>query len=229
MTCGTSKLSLLSLFPLVLHSLHGYQIVLRRLRSLRTKALFRSWTPPTPMQMSSTSWTRRHSLVPLRSPPPRHIWPSETRTVPFIYYPLQTRKRCCLSTGSRESPSIGLIAPNHFRRSLGRTERTYVACRHLFPTDSFCSPLNVVGLPHYKHLLLSSWSNDFVPANMYFPPPPKIPAQILGSIKVNDTIAYASLPKELRGRRNVVATAPRKPNGRFRSGKSRYNDVGVVA
>ena len=89
--------------------------------------------------------------------------------------------------------------------------------------------MNTVGLPHYKQLLLSSWTNDFVPSNMYFPPPPKIPPQILNSIKVNDTIAYAALPKELRGRRNVVATAPRKPGGRFRSGKSRYNDVSLIS
>ncbi|EJF62633.1 hypothetical protein DICSQDRAFT_154466 [Dichomitus squalens LYAD-421 SS1] len=86
------------------------------------------------------------------------------------------------------------------------------------------TPLNTIGLPYYDNLLLSSWTNDFVPTNMYFPPAPKIPAQILSSIKVNDSIAYASLPKELRGRRNVVATAPRKTGGRFRSGKARYND-----
>ncbi|KAH9923912.1 ubiquitin carboxyl-terminal hydrolase-domain-containing protein [Epithele typhae] len=84
--------------------------------------------------------------------------------------------------------------------------------------------LNTVGMPHYKSLLLSSWSTDFAPTNMYFAPPPKIPQQVLSSIKVNDSIAYASLPKELRGRRNVVATAPRKSGGRFRSGKTRYNE-----
>ena len=82
-------------------------------------------------------------------------------------------------------------------------------------------------MPHYNTLLLSSWSSDFVPTPMYFPPPAKIPQQVLSSIKVNDSIAYATLPKELRGRRNVVATAPRKTGGRFRSGK-RYNDVGTL-
>lgn len=81
-------------------------------------------------------------------------------------------------------------------------------------------------MPYYDSLLLSSWSKDFVPSNMYFPPPTKIPQQVLSSIKVNDSIAYATLPKELRGRRNVVATAPRKSGGRFRSGRTRYNDVG---
>ncbi|RPD59176.1 hypothetical protein L226DRAFT_488705 [Lentinus tigrinus ALCF2SS1-7] len=86
------------------------------------------------------------------------------------------------------------------------------------------TPLSTIGLPYYNSLLLSSWTNDFVPSSMFFPPPAKIPQQVLNSIKVNDSIAYATLPKELRGRRNVVATAPRKSGGRFRSGKSRYND-----
>ncbi|KAI0648291.1 ubiquitin carboxyl-terminal hydrolase-domain-containing protein [Trametes meyenii] len=86
------------------------------------------------------------------------------------------------------------------------------------------TPLNSVGMPYYNHLLLSSWSKDLVPASLYFPPPVKVPQQVLNSIKVNDTIAYATLPKELRGRRNVVASAPKKTGGRFRSGKARHND-----
>ena len=84
-------------------------------------------------------------------------------------------------------------------------------------------------MPYYDSLLLSSWTSDFVPSNMYYPPPAKIPQQVLNSIKINDKIAYATLPKELRGRRNVVATAPRKSGGRFRSGKSRYHDVGPTS
>ena len=39
-------------------------------------------------------------------------------------------------------------------------------------------------------------------------------------MKVNDNVAYATLPKELRGRRNVVVSQPRT-KGRFRSGKTR--------
>lgn len=46
-------------------------------------------------------------------------------------------------------------------------------------------------------------------------------------MKVNDSIAYATLPKELRGRRNVVSSAPKKAGGRFRSGKTRHTDVGA--
>ncbi|KAI0350212.1 hypothetical protein OH77DRAFT_1431210 [Trametes cingulata] len=89
-------------------------------------------------------------------------------------------------------------------------------------TDS--TPLNTIGMPYYNTLLLSSWSKDFVPRNLYFPPPAKIPQQVLNSIKVNDSIAYATLPKELRGRRNVVPSAPKKTGGRFRSGKARQVD-----
>ncbi|KAH9857626.1 ubiquitin carboxyl-terminal hydrolase-domain-containing protein [Lenzites betulinus] len=82
-------------------------------------------------------------------------------------------------------------------------------------TDS--TPLSSVGLPYYNTTLLSSWTRDFIPSTLHFPPPPKIPQQILNSIKVNDSIAYATLPKELRGRRN-------KASGRFRSGKARHAD-----
>ncbi|OBZ75634.1 PAB-dependent poly(A)-specific ribonuclease subunit PAN2 [Grifola frondosa] len=89
-------------------------------------------------------------------------------------------------------------------------------------TDS--TPLSTIGLPFYTQPLLSSWTPDFIPANLHFPPPAKIPQQILTTMKTNDNVAYASLPKELRGRRNVVATGPRKPEGRFRSGKMRHNE-----
>lgn len=59
---------------------------------------------------------------------------------------------------------------------------------------------------------------------MYFPPPAKIPQQVLNTMKINDNIAYAALPKELVGRRNVVPVEPKKPGARFRSGK-RWNEV----
>ncbi|EMD34423.1 hypothetical protein CERSUDRAFT_117294 [Gelatoporia subvermispora B] len=86
-------------------------------------------------------------------------------------------------------------------------------------TDS--TPLNTIGMPFYDELLLSSWTSDFVTTPLHFPPPPKIPQQVLDTMKINDNIAYAALPKELRGRRNVVIAAPRKSEGRFRSGRSR--------
>ncbi|KAH9843028.1 ubiquitin carboxyl-terminal hydrolase-domain-containing protein [Rhodofomes roseus] len=83
------------------------------------------------------------------------------------------------------------------------------------------TPLNIIGMPHYNEQLLSSWTPDFISNGLHYPPPPKIPQVILNTMKINDNVAYAALPKELRGRRNVAVTAPRRPGGRFRSGKGR--------
>ena len=47
-------------------------------------------------------------------------------------------------------------------------------------------------------------------------------------MKMNDNIAYAPLPRELKGRRNMVATAPRKDQARFRSGKLSRPEVSSV-
>ncbi len=79
-------------------------------------------------------------------------------------------------------------------------------------------------MPYYDTLLLSSWTSKLLPREMVSPPPPKIPHQVLSTMKMNDNVAYAALPKELKGRRNVVATERRKGPSRFRSGKT-ANDV----
>jgi hypothetical protein len=47
----------------------------------------------------------------------------------------------------------------------------------------------------------------------------------MSSIKMNDNIAYAALPRELKGRRNMVALGTQQSNGRFISDKSRADDV----
>ncbi|KAH7927078.1 PAB-dependent poly(A)-specific ribonuclease subunit PAN2 [Leucogyrophana mollusca] len=91
---------------------------------------------------------------------------------------------------------------------------------HIEWTDE--TPLNSIGLPHYSSLLLSSWTPQFLPPSNIaaHPPPPKIPPQILTTMKTNDNVAYAALPKELRGRRNRAALAgAREAKGRFRSGR----------
>ena len=49
----------------------------------------------------------------------------------------------------------------------------------------------------------------------------KIPQSVLSAIKTNDGIAYAPLPRELKGRRNMITVATPKDQGRFRSGKQR--------
>ncbi|KAJ7184324.1 ubiquitin carboxyl-terminal hydrolase-domain-containing protein [Mycena filopes] len=93
---------------------------------------------------------------------------------------------------------------------------------HIEWTDS--TPLNSIGLPYYESKLLSSWSPHFISTPLNYPPPAKIPPQILATMKLNDNIAYAALPKELKGRRNMVSVGGRNKKGRFRSGKSRANE-----
>ncbi|KDQ59577.1 hypothetical protein JAAARDRAFT_77653 [Jaapia argillacea MUCL 33604] len=93
---------------------------------------------------------------------------------------------------------------------------------HIEWTDS--TPLNSVGLPYYNTLLLSSWTPQFVSTKSNFPPPAKIPQQVLNTMRISDNVAYASLPKELKGRRNMVVVGPRTEQGRFRSGKGRRNE-----
>lgn len=90
-------------------------------------------------------------------------------------------------------------------------------------TDS--TPLNTIGMPHYNNLLLSSWTPHFASHGSHYPPPPSIPPQISSAIKVNDNIAYAALPKELRGKRNRAVVPSTKDQGRFRSGKNRKDDI----
>lgn len=82
-------------------------------------------------------------------------------------------------------------------------------------------PLNRVGLPHYTTQLLSSWTPQLEPRGVVSMPPSKIPEEISRGLKRNENVWYAALPRELRGQRNVVKSAPRKDQARFRSGKSR--------
>ncbi|EIN08045.1 hypothetical protein PUNSTDRAFT_70027 [Punctularia strigosozonata HHB-11173 SS5] len=81
------------------------------------------------------------------------------------------------------------------------------------------SPLNSVGLPYYTEPLFSSWSASMFSPDIGFPAPPKIPNQILHNLKITGGLASATLPKELKGRRNVVSVGMRKDQARFRSGK----------
>ena len=79
-------------------------------------------------------------------------------------------------------------------------------------------------MPYYTTPLLSSWTPQFLSTNPPYPPPAKIPPQILSTMKINDNVAYAALPKELRGRRNRVVVSGTKDQARFRSGKGRRDD-----
>ena len=83
-------------------------------------------------------------------------------------------------------------------------------------------------MPYYDEKLLSYYDHSLIPASNAVPPPPKIPPQVLSSVRVQDHLQYAILPKELRGRRNVVKTVPtRKQEGRFRSDHARRTDDDV--
>lgn len=83
-------------------------------------------------------------------------------------------------------------------------------------------------MPFYDSLLLSTWTPKFLPSNLNYPPPPKIPPQIEQTMKYNENIAYASMPKELQGRRNVVSFGPKKDTGRFKSGKARAEQASLT-
>ncbi|KAF8969950.1 ubiquitin carboxyl-terminal hydrolase-domain-containing protein [Flammula alnicola] len=82
------------------------------------------------------------------------------------------------------------------------------------------TPLNSVGMPYFDTQLLSAWPSNLSSKAVSYSPPQNIPSQILASMKFNENIAYATLPKELRGRRNMTNAEPRKGVGRFRSGKT---------
>lgn len=56
----------------------------------------------------------------------------------------------------------------------------------------------------------------------------KIPQSVVSGIRTNDGIAYAPLPRELKGRRNMITIATPKDQGRFRSGKQRSDVSGVT-
>lgn len=82
------------------------------------------------------------------------------------------------------------------------------------------TPLNSIGLPFYNAPLLSSWTPQLESVKVSTAPM-KIPQSVLSAIKTNDGIAYAPLPRELKGRRNMITVATPKDQGRFRSGKPR--------
>ncbi|KAH8833946.1 ubiquitin carboxyl-terminal hydrolase-domain-containing protein [Flagelloscypha sp. PMI_526] len=83
------------------------------------------------------------------------------------------------------------------------------------------TPLNSIGLPFYEETLLSALPSSVTHPAHTFPPLAQIPTAVLTTMKYNENVAYAPLPKELRGRRNLFVAGIRKRNARFRSGKGR--------
>lgn len=100
------------------------------------------------------------------------------------------------------------------------------------------TPLNVIGVPHYEDPLLSNFS-PFDYATVYSPffnPPETIPVSILSKLNYQDFVGYGQLPKEYKGKRNMVTArsgagklalgrgavgSRRESEPRFRSDKDR--------
>jgi PAB-dependent poly(A)-specific ribonuclease subunit 2 len=106
------------------------------------------------------------------------------------------------------------------------------------------SPLNLVGMPYYSEPLLSNFApTDYAPVTSpFFNPPEPVPPNVLSAMKVIDFVGYATLPRDLRGKRYVVNARPgagklatgrgfvngrRESAPRFRSDKDRKRDLSV--
>jgi PAB-dependent poly(A)-specific ribonuclease subunit 2 len=74
-------------------------------------------------------------------------------------------------------------------------------------------------MPYFDTQLLSAWPAALISKTSSYCGPQRIPTQVLASMKYNDKVAYATLPKELRGRRNMAMSVTRKSGARFRSDK----------
>ncbi|KZT59790.1 hypothetical protein CALCODRAFT_176596 [Calocera cornea HHB12733] len=87
------------------------------------------------------------------------------------------------------------------------------------------TPLNMIGMPYWNTPLLSRLTTTFAPGVELLYPPPKIPAQVLSSMKVVDFVGWASLPRELKGRRNVVAKKEETKQGKFKSERAKRGAI----
>ncbi|EJD46063.1 hypothetical protein AURDEDRAFT_87257 [Auricularia subglabra TFB-10046 SS5] len=88
------------------------------------------------------------------------------------------------------------------------------------------TPLNIIGMPFYDRPLFSSWTPKFLPSNLSWPPPQKIPPQVLSSLQLRHGLMSAAVPRELKGKRNVVQTAAKiRTEGRFRSDRGRRSEA----
>ena len=160
------------------------------------------------------------SYLPRLSPLQVHTWRLETSLAWSVYTRLWMKAKKLLSTDSKVNQSTGLTLQKNYPPLIGRILRESTSQLQLPRSLIFSRPLNAIGTPYYNTLLLSSWTKSLVPSRpKYFPPPDVIPPQILNTMKLNDNIAYAAVPKELKGRRNMVADVKKDKGARFRSGK----------
>jgi PAB-dependent poly(A)-specific ribonuclease subunit 2 len=68
------------------------------------------------------------------------------------------------------------------------------------------SPLNVIGMPFYDTPLLSNFAPaDYATASSpLFNPSKPIPSAVLANMRIIDGVGYAPLPRDMKGKRNVV-------------------------
>jgi len=112
----------------------------------------------------------------------------------------------------------GPIHQPRYRTWNGRNPREPRPSASFYEFSKTQRPLNSIGVPYFDSQLLSAWPPNLSPK--VSSSPTKIPLQVLASMKYNENVAYATLPKELRGRRNMTNSVPRKGISRFRSGKT---------
>ncbi len=80
-------------------------------------------------------------------------------------------------------------------------------------------------MPYYDTRLLSAYTNDLIPSLPGALPPPKIPADVLNSMKMTAFVGYAQTPPDLKGKRNMVAKQGKtQDQGRFISEASRRQE-----
>lgn len=87
------------------------------------------------------------------------------------------------------------------------TEQTWVVVDYVWDgAENENSPLNVIGMPLYTEKLTSNLAPQvyMTQSSPLVRPPPKIPREVLATVRMVDGIGYAPLPREMRGRRNVV-------------------------
>lgn len=65
-------------------------------------------------------------------------------------------------------------------------------------------------MPHYTEPLLSNFPPSYYAptTSPFFNPPEPLPAAVLSSMRMVDYVGYATLPRELRGKRYTVQARP---------------------
>jgi PAB-dependent poly(A)-specific ribonuclease subunit 2 len=118
---------------------------------------------------------------------------------------------------------VSIEWPDHAEPSkpFGVEDRTWVSNSRVQGSVLTNSPLNTIGMPeHQEDKLLSNFAKEdlVTVTSPYYNPPEPIPPSVLSTMKMVDFVGYASLPKELRGSRNVVKAAQgaaKRMNGKY--------------